>query len=156
MTQRIEPFFFLNVTQIIEPFGMWLKELNFFLNVTPRIELPFFLQKKWDSKKWTFFNLTQGMNFFQYDSKNWIWLKEFNPFFFLKMTQRIEPSLKKLLKKLNFLSEKELNLCLENKTQRFEPLFEEKLKELNLFFDNMAQRTELFLKIWLKELNSLW
>ena len=42
MTQRIEPFNFLNMTQRIEPF---------FQNITQKIE-PF---SKYDSKNWTFF-----------------------------------------------------------------------------------------------------
>ena len=60
MTQRIEPSF-QQVTQRIETF------------LNQRIEL-FFQKKKYDSKNWTFF---------QHDSKNWIWLKGLNLFFFV-------------------------------------------------------------------------
>ena len=53
---------------------------------------------------------------------------------------------------MNFLSEKELNPLLENMTQRFEPLFQEKHKELKHFlnqrieplFSDMTHRIELF------------
>ena len=62
-------------------FWVWLKELNFFLNMTQRIE-PLF--KIWlkelnlfehDSKNWTFFTWLKNWTFF------WTWLKELNHLF---------------------------------------------------------------------------
>ena len=65
---------------------MWLKELNFFLNV-----ILIFLKKKFLKKHWTSF-------FQKKDSKNWTLL--------VNMTQRIEPFFKKKKKQrlqgLNF------------------------------------------------------
>ena len=75
MTQRVEPFVFLKMSQRIELFFFfskcsknwtslsfelfftWLNELNFFLNLTRRVE-PFFLI-------WL-----KELDFFEYDSKN--------------------------------------------------------------------------------------
>ena len=73
------------------------------------------------------------MNFFEYDSKTWIFFFEYdskNWTFCSNTTQRIEP--------------------FPDTTQRIEP-FLVQLKELNLFF-YMTQRIELF-PVWLTELN---
>ena len=77
-----------NVTQRIELFWVWFKELNLsFLN-RHRIKDDCF---QYDSK--------HSILLFQFDSKNWIWLKALNPLFqyestnrtlFSTMTQRIE------------------------------------------------------------------
>ena len=58
---------FLHMTQRIELFFVWLQELNFFSTMTQIIE-PF----EYDSKNWNFF---------------WMWFKDF----FTKMTLSIEP-----------------------------------------------------------------
>ena len=140
---------------------MWRKELNFFLNVTQRIE-PFF--SKCDSKNWTFF---------EYNSKNWIFaryirlkVKESNLLFF-NTTQRIEHFflhvthvfiwfkeliffLKNFSKNWFFIWLKEWYL-----TQRLEIMFFFSiwLKELNLFrFDSKIW----FYSVWPQELNFVW
>ena len=141
--QRIEPLFHFNY------FVTWLNELNFFLNLTRRVEFfPIWLERV-------------GLFFFEYDSKTWtfvwVWLKEVSLFFwtwlkestlFLKMTQRIEPF---------FL----------NVSQRMEPFFKCDSKnwtsfwiwfrELNLcqIYTTQSQRIELsfFFSIRLNELN---
>ena len=190
-TQRLEPSFeydsqkwaffffehdskkwtFLHITQRIEPFFLRgrRKELNFFLNLTQRI----------DAKNWTsFLNMIQRIEFLsdiydsksknrtffflQYDSTNrtlflhvihvFKWFKEFFFKKFLKelifhMTQRMVPDAKTW------------NLCFWNLIQRIGPFLW--LKELNPFFvwrkelnffSDLPQRTELFFfsKIWLE------
>ena len=101
MTQRIEHFC-SKMTQRIELFLIWLKELNPFFNTTRRIE-PFFLQ--YDAENWSFLflNMTQRIEPFFLNMTqriepffSWIWLKELNFFydcklFEEKMSQRIEP-----------------------------------------------------------------
>ena len=106
MTQRIEPFFFdqymtqrtncslfQNMTQRIEPsFQQMTQRIETFSN--QRIEPFFFSKKKYDYKNWTFFNMTQRIEYaskdwtfflFQFNRKNWkcflICLKELNPLF---------------------------------------------------------------------------
>ena len=104
MTQRSESFFahdskkwtFLNITQRIEPsFLIRRKELNLFLNLTQRID-PF---SKYDSKNRTFFSKwlkELNFSFSKCDSKNWtsfwIWFKELNFCqIYTTQSQRIEP-----------------------------------------------------------------
>ena len=91
MTQKLEPSFeydskkwaFLNMTQRSELFWTLLRESNPFFKTTQRIE-PF---SKSDSKNWPFLKMTQIIETFsKYDAKNWnfflwIWLKELNFFF---------------------------------------------------------------------------
>ena len=152
MTQRIEHLF-SKMTQRIQLFLIWLKELNPFFNTTRRIE-PFFLQ--YDAENWSFCS--------------WIWRRELN-LLFLNMTQRIEPFFLEYDSKswtffmtVSFLKKKwvkELNLfqydsknwisyyAFFNTTHRIEPWFYWiQHTELNLFFTWL----KLFL-VWLKELN---
>ena len=113
------------------------------------------------------FQFDSRIDFFQCDSKNWIWLKGLN-LYFPNMTQRIEPSFSTWFDELNpFLTWlKDLNaFFLFDVTQRIEPftfrcdsknwtlfliwlkelnLMKMWLKELNSFFFNVAQRIELF------------
>ena len=120
MTQRIEPFVFLNkkcsknwTSFSFELLFTWLNELNFF---------------QFDSKSWVFSNMTQrvGLFFlnmtqklepsFEHDSwlrseLFWTLLRESNPFF--KTTQRIEPFSKSDSKNWPFLK----------MTQRIETFF---------------------------------
>ena len=128
MSQRID-FFFQKNAQRIEPlfhlnyFFTWLNELNFFLNLTRRVEsfliwlkeLDFFFE--YDSKNWTF------LFFF------WIWLKDLN--LRLSMTQRSEP-FGTWLKDVNFFEHYS-----ENRTL----FFLRRRKELNLFL-NLTQRID--------------
>ena len=163
MTQRIEQIF-LNMRQRIEPFffpWIWRKELNSFFEC--------------DSKSWIFFERDSKnlfifffekmrlweMNLFQYDSKNWIWLKWLN-FYFPNMTQRIEPSFSIWLKELNpFLNKTHrIEPFFLNMIHRIEPSFQKWLKklnflsekELNPFLENMTQRFEPLFQEKLKEL----
>ena len=72
MTQRIEPF--VNMTERIELFSLWLKEWNLLFSWIRRDELNHFL-----------LTMTDRIELFlKYDSKNWT--------FFLNGTQRFEPS----------------------------------------------------------------
>ena len=104
-------------------FSNWLKEVNFFLQLTQRSEL--FYLTKYDPKVWFFLIWLKELNTFL------TWLKELN--FFLQVTQRSEL------------------FIWQNMTQRFDffwydsknrTLFWMWLKELNLFFLNMIQRIE--------------
>ena len=147
-TQRIEPFskhdsknwtFCFNVTQRIEFFLMWLKEL-ISSNVTQRIEL---FSNVYDSQNWTFS---------EYDSKNCtllfsIWVKELNPFFKILLTK----------KNLFKIWRKELN-CFFQYDAKNEPfLWFEKMNLFNMIqkktFFNMTLNIELFFLLQLKELN---
>ena len=105
----------------IEPFWkMWLIEIELF---------------KYDSKNWTLFffwkRLTEPrIDFLQFDSNTWVWLKTLNlffnitqriEFFFYNMThktQRIKPFLKNDSKNLFFHDSKNLTFFL-NMIQRF-------------------------------------
>ena len=160
MTQRIELF---EETQWIEYF-LWSKELNLFcwmwskeffcwmwpeeLNhcwKTWRIdpfhqhdwELNPFWTFSYDSKKWTFFEMTQRIKPF------WMWLKELN-FFYKKWVQ--EWIFRMWLKELKFsnMTLTELNISfLEYDAQNWTSLF-----------SNMTHRIEhLFSRIWRTELN---
>ena len=165
MTQRIE-IFERKRTQRIELFffSMWLNELNFFFNLTQRIEFFFFFSEwlkdfvEYDSKNRTFlwiwlkvlslfFNMTQGI-----ESSFSEWLEDLN--LILQMSQRIKPFLKKkkmtrridLLKNIsnyrNFLMTQRIELLLKKTvTHRTEPFF------------HMIHRIEPFFSTWLKELN---
>ena len=169
LPQRIEPYSkygsmnwigFSNVTQRIELFSlMWLTELTFFFFV--RLSELNFL--KYDSRKWTYFffsNMTQrffqktskNWMFFQYFSKNWFFFDSKDWIFFLT-TQRIEPFFV-WLKELNLFSQydsKNWTFFFFNMTQRVELLFWIWLKELNLFdFDS---KNWTFYWVWFKELN---
>ena len=101
----------------VEFFFFWLKELNFFLNMTQLIEPIFLCDSKieifgWKSQKWNFsifwklkidffhmtrriepafFNKTQRIELFLKLTQSFLnGLEESNPFFF-NTTQRIEP-----------------------------------------------------------------
>ena len=124
MTQRIELLF---LTQGIERFSIWPKEWNFF-------------EKK--RKNWTFFSLTQKIEFFQYDTPNWTFLNENTThrieLFFLITTHRngliswiwrkdLNPFVLIWLKELTSFSHMtqriELFILKRTMTQRIEPIF---------------------------------
>ena len=93
--------FSLNTTQRIEPFFLWIrrKELNpLSLNTTQRIE-SFFLWT-WRKELKALFKMTRRIEPSRKNcSKTWT-------FFFLNLTQRIEPFFWMRLKNWNFLAEK--------------------------------------------------
>ena len=91
------------------------------VHMTPRIE--------------PLFNLNQGLNFFQYDSKNWKWL-----------TQRIEPSFSKWLKELSLLR---YNMTFKNWTLS---KYDSK-NWMNLYFLNLTNWISF---TWINELNLLF
>ena len=120
-----------NINQIIQTLFWWLKELS-----------SFFFWKDMTHRNWTFFHMTQRIEpFFEYDSKNWIfmifWLKELNLFWIW-------------LENLNFL----------NVTHRIELFYW--LKEMSSFFQNDKDFVEYDSKnrtfVWIcpKELNLFW
>ena len=158
ITQRIELFFFQNMTQRTEP--------SCFAQFDPEMFLLFFMTQilepfSHDSKNWTFF--FTRLNPFYYVFKNWTFLKILDskiswiePFFntthrywiSLNTTHRIEPYIFEKYdssEKNPFLGIRltEIRLFL-NVTQRIEPF--------NVL--NMTQRTEpfSFFKIWPKEI----
>ena len=163
MTQRIEPFNFLNMTQRIEPFNFlnmtqrWTvkfleyddKNWTLFLNMTWRIE-PFF--KIWLEElkicQWNFFNMTQKLKIFP------TWFEELNPLFLIWFTDMIFFG-EKWVKYLNpfWTWLKELNFF--HLIQIIEPYF--KIGSQNWIFKN-------YFKYWvfwktlkeLKELNPSW
>ena len=173
MSQRIEPFFFLNMIQRIEPFIIWLKELSLFSFLTQRIE-PFFSSNMTQRIEPFFLNMTQripqfffDITFLWYNSKNWLFCMILRIELFSNMTQRIEIFFFKYdaknwtlflriwLKELNSFS---LNMTQRlkpfslNLTQRIEPFsyltrriefFLTCRKELSLFL-NMTERIEPF------------
>ena len=145
MTLRIQPFFeiwlieinFSNMTHTMKLFSFikWLKELNLHC-FWKRLKELIFLD---------FFNVTQRIELFEFDSKNWTF------FFKKKMTHRIEtsnfePFLKILLIIWHFVNMTQRIELLNKKrtmTQRIEPIFnttrsidffKQKDKELNPFF----------------------
>ena len=141
-------FFFSKNAQRIEP----LFHLNYFF--TWLNELNFF---QFDSKSWVFSNMTQRVGFFFF----WIWLKNLN--LRLSMTQRSDPFWT-WLKEVNFFEHysenrtlflrrrKELNLFL-NLTQRID-FSQNDAKNWNLFSKYDAKNWNFFFFwIWLKELN---
>ena len=161
MTQWIEPFFPVWLKEL-NPFKKWLKELSPFFNMIQRIELSFrnmsfffkkiwlkelFFWKKtwltelnlfltWLIENWTLlFNMTQRIEpFFQYESKNWIWLKGLNFFFVSIWLKELSP----------FLDDSNWTLF----------SFSMWLKEWNPFlFRCDSKNWTLFLSMWLKELN---
>ena len=111
MTQRIEPFVFLKMSQRIELFFKkktsknwtsvsfellfsWLNELNFFYIWLEELSLFKYDLKSWiffeyHSKNWTFFlprlERIEPFSFFEYDSKTWtfvwVWFTEVSLFF---------------------------------------------------------------------------
>ena len=140
----------------MELLRVWLKDFNLFILILLKAFFSknwtlFFLNFLWfDSENWTSFEIKTWLKelnlfsirltelrivFFQFDSKNWIWLKGFN---FSHMTQRIGPILNMTHRIEHFFSMwlKELNMI-----QSIEPLFQYDSKNWTLFF------------IWLKELN---
>ena len=178
MTQRVELFFFFNLTQRIvcflkmtqrvEPLFEYDSEnWTSFLSMTQRIEPPFLsmtqriflkmtqrngpIRKKW-SKNWAAF---------YYDSKNWIFFKtQTNEF--LSMTHRIEPLFFELFQD-DSKSWSLFSICLKE----LNPFFSKCLKELNLSFiwttslhDSMNwtfsqfdSKSSAFFLIWLIEVN---
>ena len=176
MTQRVDFFFWTNrnmtqsmnwsllhnMTPRIEPFKIWLTELNFLKN---------------DSKNWTFF--------FQYDSKNWTLLLQKKRLIELNMNQKDWTLFEYVSKIVSFSLKYESQNCpFFNMTQRIELFFWKKTQRIKLFLEcdwkNWAlflcdpqnwtfflivtQRIEFFYKFdkevnlftWLKELNLLF
>ena len=125
LTQRLEIYLF----------QIWFKELDFFFLMTRRLEAFFFFQKLW-RKEFFWKNMTQRIEPFLSDSKNWtlllwIWRRELN---LSVLPQRIEFFSQFWLEELShffWIGLKELNYF--NMTYRIEPL---------LFFTNMIQRIE--------------
>ena len=151
MTKRIGPIF-----------QIWLQEMNFFQNMTHRIN---------------FLNLTHRIELFF-----WIWLTELNLFFWI-LTHRIELffTVTQRIELLFLIRLEELNSFLLNTTQQIENFFYW-LKEMKFFqcdsqsffrkndskhftflkydsriklffWKTMTHRMEPFFSIWLKELN---
>ena len=149
MTQRIEPF---QKTCLIKFLSKIFKELNLLLSMTQRIELFLNMTPKIDFF-WTWFTemnlfsaLLEGWNIWQYDSKNWT---------FFDLTQRIEPSVLHDSKNWTFFTRGiyffffkfgSKNWFFQNFTSNYWPFFWIWLTELNLF-SNMTHRIEPFLKI---------
>ena len=163
-------FFFLNMTQRIEPLSVWFKELNLFLSMTQKkIELFFFL----NTTQWN--DSMNRTHFFECDS-NWnFWLKNIKKKiqnWFFHMTRRIEPAFFNIFKELNLFRldskiwcysvwPKELNFFWLGLTE-LDPFLEYDAENWNFswvflhvyFFSQMMQRIEpFFLWIWRKELN---
>ena len=139
------------MTQRIEFFLMWLKEL-IFSNVTQRIEL---FSNVYDSQNWTFS---------EYDSKNCtllfsIWVKELNPFFKILLTKKTFSKYGaknwtvffNMTQKMNLFYDSRKWICsiwfkkrtFFNMTLNIELFFLLQLKELNPFFPTTTQRIEL-------------
>ena len=115
MTQRIEHFSCM--TQRIEPFWTWPNELNLLYHDSEKC---LFLKKQIDSKNWNFLSMTQRIDFFECDSKNWIF--EFF-FFFLKRFKELSFSQKYDTKNWNFFQYDSKNWTFLNMTQWIEPFF---------------------------------
>ena len=142
MTQRIEPFFeydsknwknfMIFWLKELNLFWIWLENLNFFLNVTHRIELFYWLKEMSSC-------FQNDKDFVEYDSKNrtfvWICLQELNLFW--NFTQWIEHSAQKDSKNWT------LKDYLNNKTFLWigESIW---LKELNFFSKYHSKIIDLF------------
>ena len=143
-----EFFFFKKITWLIEIelfshdsknwtlFWIWLENLNFFLNVTHRIELFY-----WLKEMSSFFFFQNDIDFVEYDSKNrtfvWICHQELNLFW--NFTQWIEHSAQK-----------------DSKNWTLKRLFEQQNLLMNWGigpFFYLTHRIELFFRTWLTELN---
>ena len=153
-------FFFLNVTRRIESFSLRLKELNLLFFLIWLWELNTFFnttQKKWLKKfdwEFCFLNMTQEIDFFEYDSTNWIlfvWLQALNFGFqndsknwtFFVMTQRNWTFFLHMTQRIEYLYMIQgIELFFSISTQRIE-LFAIRPKQLNLFFFQ-TQRIEIF------------
>ena len=134
-------FFWIRVKELKTPFLIWLKELNLFLelllNMTQRIELFFFFKMTHMTRGINFFsifikelspflkNITQVVDLFQNDSKNWTLFRQYDskncPFFQYDS------------KNWTLFNQYDSKNCL---------LFSIWFKELNSL--NMTQRIELF------------
>ena len=156
MTQRIEPFFLRDSMNWI----FFRRIVPLLLNETRRIESslknvknwPFFTYMTENSTfLWIFFTWLEELNIFWYDSKNWT---------FLNVTQRSEIFYRKC-PRMDFLECDSKNWNFLNMTQRFEidskhwTSFSIWLKELNLLLANDSKTWTLFFKC-LKELNLSW
>ena len=131
------------MTQIIEPFLLWLgeliflrlKELNFSSNMARRIELFLFCMSQ---RIGVFLVWVKELNFL-------IWVKEFN--FSLNTTQRVAP----------FFFEYDAKSCtlfLWIRRKELNPFLWIWRKEVNTFFFHLTQRIEPFYQeVWLKELS---
>ena len=164
MTQSIVFFLrnwtFFNMTQRIEHFLEWLKELNLFLlrNMTQRIEPV--CQKK-DSETGTLFKWLIELNLFLWtsfhdDSKSWslfsIWLIELNLYCFPIWLEELNLFFSKYTKNWTSLSYellfwiwlKELNLFFEYDSKKWASFFFEHDSKKWTFFWNMTQRIEQY------------
>ena len=176
-------FFTKNDSKCWTPFWIWLKELNFFLHWTKRIELfsiclkelslflwvqelNFFQMQKWPSQK----NDSKNWTFSKHDSQNRIplkrkRLKELNPLlFFFSMTQRIELFVNDSLNWASFMNLFSMRveffffwlkeLNFLNMTQRIEPTF----FECDFFFQKKkkTQKIELFSKKVTQIIEPFW
>ena len=163
-----EPF---HMTRRIEHFLIWLKELK--------------PSTKSESKNGFFWIWLKELKSFQYDSKNWNWLKALNTLFsnmthrffwvwltglntfffkwlielniFLQMTQRIEPSSQNDSKNWTFLKIISLqDLKLFLRLGRW--IFFNLDQGIEAFFNNITQKWLTLFWTWLSELNlfSTW
>ena len=140
LTQRLE----------IYVFETWFKELDFFFWWLADLKL-FFFQKLW-RKELHLFCMTQRIEFFLYDAKNWtffFWfaVKNWAFFFFLNFDSNWA-FFKIGLKELNYFYI----------IYRIEPLLFSQVwfEELNLVLKKETQKIEIFfVDTWLTELNSL-
>ena len=154
ITQRIE-LLFLKITQRIESFLTWLKELNFFpvwlteLNFfgIRLTEMDLFLE--YDAKNWTliswiwrkelnrliFENYSQNWTFFFRDSKNWT---------FFHMTQRIE-LIFWMTQRIDLLCMTQGNELFSISTHRIELVLEHDSRDQTFFFfENDSKTWTLF------------
>ena len=159
MVHRIEPLF--SITYRMEHLRVWLTELNFFFDLTQRIEPSVFH----DSKNWTLSDTTQGIEHFLNMTQRIepLSVKHMTQKIFSNMTHRIEPfswnndsenCFLMWFKESNtyWMQLKELNTL--NSTQRIEPFLHywknwtflfTWLKKLNLLF-SVTQRVDFFLE----------
>ena len=148
----LKEFDLLYTTKRMKLFSVWRKELSPFFIMTRRIEHPFwiclnelnpfvddsktFSKKKKTFKNWTFRKMwLKGLNFSEYDSKNWtflFWIDTELRMIVFNMTQSIQSSFFNLTQRIEYDS-----------------------KHWTLFF-NMSQRIEPSFPLWLKELNFFW
>ena len=186
--ERIEPLFEYDSKNWIS-FWVWLKKSNFFfLNTTQKIEIlvekivktfkMVFLQdsknrtrfSQYDSKNWTFFDLTQRFYLFSLTPRIelffWLGLTELDPFSWIWLRELKFSWFFSCLQELNFFQKwrRELDPFSLNLTQRIEP-FSDMTQRVGPFFLNMTWRIQpfvyhdskelnlSFVKIWFKYLN---
>ena len=115
---------------------IWLKELNFWVFVKKERLKGLSFSQKHDTKNWTFFNMTQRI--FEYDSKNWTLLLNFN------MTQRLFPK----LQEFDFFQDSQtwtfFFFFKKNDSKNWSLFFTMTLKMEFFFSTNTTHRTDFF------------